>query len=419
MKRFSVLAIHRRAGKTVFAVNDMIDRTLRCELNNPHGYYVAPFYKMAKTIAWDYLKEYTRNIPYVRQLESELLVTIQLNEESIIRLQLFGADNPDSLRGNYVDALVLDEYPLHPVNVFDEVLRPALADRKGSCLFLGTPQGKNDFYTKYQYAKERMALGDPEWFCETMTPDKTGSLDAQELEEARRTMPEDKFKQEFLCDWQAGIQGAYYNTEMGRVREEGRITRVPYEPMLPVFVAFDLGLDDFMAMWFIQFYCGEVRLINYKQWQDKPLQEGLMELQKMPYVYGELFMPWDIKVRDIFTGVTRLESVENMGFKVTVAPKDISKQDGIHAVRMMLPKCVFDEEACALGIDCLDNFRKKFDPNTGQFLNTEKKDEFVHGADAFRYLAVCYEEGFNTNARLDPSRRYGGMLGVGKVIRSV
>ncbi len=419
MKRFSVLAIHRRAGKTVFAVNNMIDNCLRSQLLNPHGHYVAPYYKMAKNIAWDYLKEYTRNIPYVRALESELLVTIQVRDDSIIRLQLYGADNPDSLRGSYIDDLVLDEYSLHPPNIFDEVLRPNLTDRKGSCLFLGTPKGKNQFHAVYRHAEARMRLGDPEWFCATMTPELTGALDPQELEEARRSMPDSKFRQEFLCDWQAGIQGAYYADEMARVREEGRICRVPHEPQLPVFVSFDLGLHDFCALWFYQFYRGEVRCIRYEQFFDTPLEKVLKRIRELPYIYAELFMPWDIEVRDNFTGVSRLESVEAMGFSVTKASKKVSKEDGIHAVRMFLARCIFDAEHCALGIDCLDNFRKKLDVSTGQFLSSEVKDEFVHGADSMRYGAVCYDDNFG-NARLDMSRKYANNgMAAGKVIRSV
>lgn len=418
LRRFNVLAIHRRFGKTVLAINELIDRGLSCPLNNPHMSYIAPFYKQAKNVAWEYLKEFTFKIPGVRQLESELLVEIPLGPGNNLRIQLFGADHPDSMRGTYHDHVVFDEFGLQPESIWSEVIRPALADRKGGATFLGTVQGKNNFHTIFRFAQEREAMNDPEWFTAVYRADQTNVIDPVELEAARREMPEDKFRSEFLCDWGAGIQGAYYSSEMSRVNDEGRICRVPHETKLPVFVAFDLGYNDFMALWFVQFFRNEVRLIEYREYTNKGIDYALKEMQQLPYVYAELFMPWDIEVHDAFNGVTRRESVEAMGFTVTVAPKNVSKADGIHAVRMLLPKCVFDKEKTSAGVDCLENFRKKVDPRTGQFLSVEQKDDFVHGADAFRYLAVCYEERFG-NARLDASRKYAGSTGMGKVIRSV
>lgn len=418
LRRFNVLAIHRRFGKTVLAINELIDRGLSCPLNNPHMSYIAPFYKQAKNVAWEYLKEFTFKIPGVRQLESELLVEIPLGPGNNLRIQLFGADHPDSMRGTYHDHVVFDEFGLQPESIWSEVIRPALADRKGGATFLGTVQGKNNFHTIFRFAQEREAMNDPEWFTAVYRADQTNVIDPVELEAARREMPEDKFRSEFLCDWGAGIQGAYYSSEMSRVNDEGRICRVPHETKLPVFVSFDLGYNDFNALWYAQFFRGEVRLIEYEQFPNTSLESVLKDMMQKPYSYAELFMPWDIEVHESFNGLTRREQVEAMGFTVNVAPKKVSKADGINAVRMLLPKCVFDKEGTAPGIDCLENFRKKIDPRTGQFLSVEQKDDFVHGADAFRYLAVCYEERFG-NARLDASRKYAGSTGMGKVIRSV
>lgn len=418
LRRFNVLAIHRRFGKTVLAVNELIDRGISCPLPNPHMTYIAPYYKQAKNVAWVYLKDFTYKIPGVRQLESELLVEIPLGPGNVCRIQLFGADNPDAMRGTYHDHVVFDEFGHQPGSIWTEVIRPALADRKGGATFLGTVRGKNNFHTIFRYAQEREEMGDPEWFTATYRADQTGVIDAAELEAARLSMPEDQFRSEFLCDWGAGVQGAYYASEMSRVHDEGRVCRVPHETKLPVFVAFDLGYNDFMALWFVQFFRNEVRLIGYEQYTNTALETVLKVITQKPYIYAELFMPWDVEVHELFNGTTRREQIEAMGFTVTVAPKNVNKADGINAVRLLLPKCVFDKDGTADGVDCLENFRKKMDTRTGQFLAVEQKDDFVHGADAFRYLAVCYEERFG-KARLDGSQRYAGASGAGKVIRSV
>ena len=127
---------HRRAGKTVAAVQRSLLKALSCPLPNARTAYVAPTYGQAKRAAWDYLKLISRPIA-VEQHETELRVTLLNNA----RVQLFGADNADSLRGMYFDDVVLDEYAdMHP-GVWPLVIRPALADRKGSALFIGTPKG--------------------------------------------------------------------------------------------------------------------------------------------------------------------------------------------------------------------------------------------------------------------------------------
>lgn len=404
IRRFSVLAIHRRFGKTVLAVNECIDAALECDLRNPRIGYIAPYYKQAKSIAWDYLKDYTANIPQSRAYESELRVDIQRDGGDKARIQLFGADHPDSLRGLYFDFVVFDEFGLQPIAIWTEVVRPALADRKGAALFIGTPAGKNHFYDKYQEALRNQEANHPEWFCATYRADETNVIDPDELESARENMPESEFRQEFLCDWAAAVKGSYYAGEMGRARDMGRICPVPHEPGLPVYCAFDLGLDDAMAVWFAQFLNSEIRLIEYEEWTNTGLLTVLKEIRERPYVFAELMMPWDINKRQMMSAKTRLETVEEMGFDVIPVKKQ-SLEDGINAVRMILDKCWFDEVKCARGIDCLENYRKKTDRMTGLFLESPLHDEFSDGADAFRYLAQAYEEEF-ASARVSRHRQY-------------
>lgn len=414
-KRFSVLAIHRRFGKSVCAISECIDQALTCPLHNPRVAYIAPFYKQAKSIAWDYLKDFTANIPKSKAYESELKVDIPMGEQGTARIQLFGADHPDSLRGLYFDFVVFDEFGLQPISIWEEVVRPALADRKGAAMFLGTPNGKNHFYEMYRKAVQEMNNNNEEWFAATYRADETNVVDAKELESMKENMPDSKYRQEMLCDWSAAVQGAFYADDLNRVRNDGRITNVPYCRSLPVYAAFDLGIDDQTAIWFVQFLRNEIRLIDYVEYSDKGLLDILAEIQQYPYIYGELIMPWDIVNRELTSGVSRKESVEELGFEVIVAPK-LTIEDGINAVRALLSQCWFDEQKTALGMDCLENYRKKFDHRTNTFLMRPEHDRFSHGSDAFRYLCVAYDP--SMGEFMSRSGRRGYSNGRSKVIRS-
>lgn len=192
--RFAVLVLHRRAGKTVAMINQLVKSAAICNKPRPRFSYVAPLYSQAKQIAWDYLKYYTAPIPGVKRNESELYV--ELPNEG--RIKLFGADNPDSMRGLYHDGVVLDEPAQMKLIVWPEVIRPALADRGGWAAFIGTPKGIDPFFELYQ-----MALEDPAWFVQLLTVEDTGIIPMAELEAAAKVMSESQFRQEFYCDFTA------------------------------------------------------------------------------------------------------------------------------------------------------------------------------------------------------------------------
>ena len=395
LKRFGVLAIHRRFGKTVMAINHGLNYGLtKVDLPNPHISFISPLYKQSKTVAWDYAKEFTRMIPGVKQYESELRIDIPLGlldgKPNVMRFQLFGADNPDALRGMYHDFIIFDEFGNQPPTIWTEVCSPALADRKGGCLFLGTPNGKNLFYEIYQKALQKMAEGDTEWYCATYSAETSGVIDAKELAAQKDNMPEEDYAQEFLCDWAAAVRGAYFSSNMKRARSENRVMRIPYESSLPVFCAFDLGTDDYTAVWFFQCFRNEIRLINFEQWRNMGTLDVLKEMSRMPYIYGTFFMPWDVGHRERSTGRTTQDIIEDLGFEVEVVKRS-SIQSGIDRVREIFTKCYFDEVTCAEGIDCLENYRKKVNPRNNEFMETPCHDEFSHGADAFRYLAQAYD----------------------------
>ena len=189
---------------------------MKCQLENGRYAYVAPLYRQAKTVAWSYLKQYTGNIPGVKYNESELWVQFPNGA----RVTLYGADNPDSLRGMYLDGVVLDEVADMRPNTWTEVVRPIIADRKGWVIFIGTPKGINAFYELWMNA-----LSDDTWYAAMFKASDTGILDADELAQARRTMGENAYRQEFECDFSAAIANAFIAID--DVEEAARRKAIP------------------------------------------------------------------------------------------------------------------------------------------------------------------------------------------------
>lgn len=198
-RRWGVIVCHRRAGKTILAVMHLIDRACRSDRADYRAAYIAPLLKQSKAIAWDYLKRYACRIPDTRVLEAELRIILRNGAE----LRLYGADNPDALRGIYLDDVVLDEVSNLSKDLWDSVLRPALADRHGGALLMGTPSGVN-LLSQVYYS----ATGDPSWYSACFTVDQTDALPKSEIEALRREMTETSFAREMLCDFSAAADNA-------------------------------------------------------------------------------------------------------------------------------------------------------------------------------------------------------------------
>ena len=382
LKRFSVLVCHRRFGKTVLCVNELIDHAVRSARERPRYAYIAPLYRQAKQVAWDYLKHYTAPIPGREVNETELRVDLPNGA----RIQLYGADNPDSLRGIYLDGAVLDEYAQMSPHLWGEVIRPALADREGWAVFIGTPKGHNAFWRVW-----RAASADPEWYAALFAASETRILPDAELEAARRDMTEEEYEQEFECSFEAAIRGAFYGKAMAEAQRDGRIRAVPHDPALPVDTAWDLGVGDPTAIWFVQLAGPEIRLLDYYEAAGEGLDHYARVLQakaaERGWVYGSHYAPHDALAREIGTGRTREEQAGRLGVALTVVPRH-KVEDGINAARAILPRCRFDADAAQHGIECLRQYRAKADGATGAIGDKPLHDRYSHGADAFRYLAM-------------------------------
>jgi hypothetical protein len=369
-------------GKTVSAVNELIKAALTCEKDNPRFAYIAPTYKQAKAIAWDYLKDFTRVVKGCKANEAEL----RIDFPNRARIQLFGADNPDSLRGTYLDGVVLDEVAMMRPSVWTSVIRPTLTDRKGWAWFIGTPQGKNMLYELAERAKV-----EADWSLHVYKASETGLLDKSELESARKEMSEDEYQQEFECSWSAAIRGSYYSDQIDKAESQNRITSVPYDAMLGVSTWWDLGMSDSMVIWFTQAVGREIRIIDCYANSGEGLTHYANILNQRGYTYESHNAPHDIAVREIGTGKSRLEVAKSLGINFKTVP-NLGVHDGIGAVRGILSRCYFDREKCREGLEALRHYRKEWDERRQVFKTSPLHDWSSDYADAFRYFAVGFKD---------------------------
>lgn len=382
-QRWAVGVAHRRAGKTVANIMDLIDAALRFSGENGRFAYIAPYYTQAKDVAWTYLKQYAGQIPGIKINESELYVEFPHNGA---RIRLYGADNYDRLRGIYLDGCVLDEYgDMNPM-VWPEVIRPALSDRKGWGTFIGTPKGRNAFYETYQFALES-----PDWFTFMLKASETGLVDGVELADARRTMTPEQYEQEFECSFDAAVVGAYYASLLTDAEREGRITDVPVDPDLAIHTAWDLGIGDSMVIWVFQPGPEGMRLIDHIEDHGKAIPHYVKLLESCGYSGGKDFVPHDAKVRSLDTGRSRLETLVSLGRSPILLPIN-SVEDGINGVRQLLPRMWFDRVRCGPGVEAIRQYREEFDEKKGVHKPRPRHDWTSHTADALRYAAQGYRD---------------------------
>ncbi len=381
--RFALVVAARRSGKTVAAVNHLIAKALSATDGRSRFAYIAPSYRQAKRVAWDYLIEFAKCVPMIKFGINELKADFPNGS----RIQLYGIDNADSLRGQYFDGVVLDEYGMFGFGIFDKVIRPALADRQGSCLFTGTPNGRaNDFYDKWEYAGD----DSNDWARLHIDWQKAGVLKKYEVDAMRDSMSPEEFAQELEGTFTSAVRGAYFAENMNKAQDEGRITHVPYDSKLPVHTFWDIGVSDSTSIWWVQLIGQEIRLIEYMEDSGKGLDYYIRQLQDREYIYGEHYAPWDIKVREMTTGMTRLELARGLGIHFNVCER-LPIQDGINAIRAIFPRLWMDKTNCEQGLQCLWNYRRDFDDRTGMFKPKPVHDQYSHGADALRYLATSIE----------------------------
>jgi len=381
-KRF-YLIWPRRAGKDLTAFYACI----RVMIEKPtQVYFVYPTYSQGKKILWEGLDN--EGFPLINYLPKELIASKNSQEMSIKLIngsffKIVGSDEPDRLVGTNASFMVFSEYALQNPQAW-QFLRQVVRANNGTAIFITTPRGRNAAYELYEYAKTMPE----EWFVSKLTVDDTKHISAEDLEKERRECSEDLIQQEWFTSFSLGVEGSYYSKYLNAIRINNQITNVPWQPYQPVHLSVDIGYRDSTAITFFQ-KIGDTsfNIIDCYQNTKQGLDHYAKVIQEKPYTYGKMIFPHDLAVTEYGSGLTRLEQARNLGLNPTIAPK-LSIEDGIEAVRALIPRCYFDENKCQPLIKALESYRQLYDAKKQVYMGSPNHDWSSHFADSFRYLAV-------------------------------
>lgn len=383
----AVVAWHRRAGKDLTCVNITAIKALQ---RVGTYWYVLPYANQARRIVWNGMtgegKKFIDYFPReIVEKKSEQEMRIHLKNGSVI--QLMGSDDPDKMVGANPVGVVFSEYSISDPSAW-QLINPILAENGGWALFNGTPRGENHFYKLLLRAQS-----EGNWFSSHLSVKDTKAIAADEIRKARSELNnEARFQSEYMCSFKTPVEGAYYGAQINKAYKDKRVVEtIAVDPLLPVHTAWDLGMDDATTIWFLQLFKSEIRIVNYYENSGEGLPHYARHLHtwanQKDVTYGKHYAPHDIKVRELGTGKSRLETARGLGLKFTTVKK-LSIIDGIEAVRNLLNRCWFSKHDCYAGIEALKGYHKEFDSSRGVFRKTPVHDKNSHGADAFRTLAV-------------------------------
>jgi len=383
--RWACVVAHRRAGKTVAMCADLVVSALECKHPKPQVAYLAPFREQAKKVAWQYLKDLTKPLWAKPPNESELKITIHNNRPGDhSTIYCGGSDNPDSLRGLYLDAVVLDEVGQMRPSTWYSVVRPALSDRQGSAIWAGTPAGKNFFWQ----LREEARLNAGTHVLLELPASKTGILPEEELRDARAQMTEETYAIEYEVSFDAAVPGAYYAKQIGELYEREQVGQFAIDPDFAVDLVADLGFTDSCSWWGWQTTPGGYRIVDFYEADGQAIGHYIDWVKARPYKVGQVWLPHDAKAKSLQTGKSIIEQFLSAGITPRIVP-ELSLQDGIEAARIVLPKCFFDEKATYDGLEHLRGYMREWDERTQTYRNRPKHDQHSHASDAFRYLALA------------------------------
>jgi hypothetical protein len=278
---------------------------------------------------------------------------------------------------------VFSEYALQDPRAY-QYIRPILLANNGWAIFISTTRGKNHLFELYNIAKDNK-----EWYCSKLSVEDTQHIDVADIEReiASGEISRDLAMQEYYNSFSIGIEGAYYTQYIDKMRLNNQISDVPWEPSFKVSTFWDLGMRDNTTVIFAQSVGRTVRIIDTYTATGKGLEHYASVIASKPYQYSHHFAPHDIKVREMGTGLSRLEKARELGISFELAP-NISIIDGIEAVRTTLPKVWIDQTRCKDLIEALENYRKEFDEKRKVYHDRPLHNHYSHWADAMRYLAL-------------------------------
>jgi hypothetical protein len=356
------MVAHRRAGKTVAAVNDLIEKASYNTRENPRYAYIAPLLRQAKDIAWQYLKDFAQ--PYSPKInESQLYVELSALPNSP-RITIYGADNPDSFRGLYLDGAVLDEFGNMRGSIWQEVLLPALIDRRGWAVFMGTPNGPNHFRDMWYES-----VDDEGWFNTLLPVTATQIIPLEDLAEMKKIMDPEQYAQEMLCSFEASVRGAIYARQM----------------------IMDIGFKDQSTMGFAQRHFDGILMGHSHGDNLKPIGHYIKYIKEYwgdnGLKPGQIWLPHDAKARSLQTGKAIINHFQTANLRPKLVPR-LDVIDGIAAVRTTFPGIYINEKKNRTLILALKTYHRKYDEELKRFSDEPVHDWSSDWCDMFRYFAI-------------------------------
>jgi phage terminase large subunit len=382
---------HRRAGKDDLCLHWA---AIAAHQRPATYWHMLPQAAQARKAIWDAVNPHTGK-RRIDEAFPEALRETTRNNEMLIQFksgatwQVVGSDNFNSLVGSPPAGVVFSEYSLADPAAW-AYLRPILEENGGWAVFIYTPRGRNHGKTLFDNARSR-----PDWFAERLPATETGVYTERQLVNIEREYIQDfgpndgrsRFRQEYLVDFEAAVSGSYYGHEMDAAEQAGRIRPLPWNPRYPVHTGWDLGMKDQTVIWYFQMVGDYFNVIDYTANSGVPIGWYVNELKSRPYTYGTHLLPHDGRKKDLTSGHSAREAMEELGVQTTVVPM-APVYDGINATRQMLPLCVFDDDKCRAGVEALRNYRREWDERRKTFHDQPLHDWASHPADAFRTFAM-------------------------------
>lgn len=400
---------HRRWGKDDVALH----LTAKAALSRTATYWhMLPEATQARKAIWAAINPHTGRRRIDEAFPHQMRETT-LENEMFIRFkggstwQVLGSDNFKSLVGTPPAGIIFSEWSKAHPGAW-AYLAPILVENKGWALAITTPEGRNHAHAMYELARK-----DPDWFSELQTVEDSIRLciDAgvpppvslEDVEKQRKEYHmlygqeagDALIQQEFFCSWSAAILGAFWGRELERAEKQGRICDIDVVPDYPVHRAWDIGMDDPMAIWCFQVFPGALHIVDYIESNGHGFDWYAGELSERGYLRDKRGLDWvphDARQREPGApkGRTRIQSMIEYGLNPVVVPNH-KPIDRVNAGRKILPRCWFDETRCAGGIEALRSYKSEWSEVNRVFSRTILHNWASHGGDAFGHLAVAVE----------------------------
>lgn len=398
MVEIAVLCWARRAGKDMtsfaYGVKKMVEMPMNVVL-------VFPTKDQGKTSFWENIEnDGWKTIDHIpaaliaRRDNSNMRIILKNGST----FQVLGATDPEALRGANGKIYILSEFVDIMAGVMD-VIRPITAVNGGQIIIISTPKidgiSGASFKMYFDRAMKIWTSGSKTQYASIVTADEY--LTPEVLESLRQECI-DKYgndflwRQEYKCDWGQVSASSYYGNALSLAEKRGRIGEFPYNPSHPVFTSWDLGMSDSTAITFFQYYRRKVRIIDYFETSNIGYNAIASFVKQKPYNYAWHFFPHDGSVREMDMS-QRIQKYREEGLINSSLLRRESKDLGINRAVEGVPDTYFDEPTTADLRRKMLLYKRKFNPNTGDYIGPEHKTE-SHAADSVRYTYAAIEQFF-------------------------